>query len=474
MKKWLCIICGLIYDEAEGWPSDGIPPGTRWEDVPEDWLCPDCGVGKADFEMLEITDDAPAAAAPVAPMPLTDAVAAPAATAAAPRSATPAGPLVIIGSGHAGYGLAEAVRARDPEREIHVVTADDGGLYAKPALSNAFALGKDADALLDESALALEKRLDLRVHAFCPVERIDAEAKRLHTRLGALDYGQLVLATGASPIRIPVEGEAGALLSVNDRGDYGEMRRRLDALGRRARVVIIGDGLIGCEFANDLAQAGHRIEVVGLAERPLPRLLPEAGSRVVREALAALGVGWHLSRSVASVAAEEGGYRLTLTDGSRLEADLVVSAVGLTPNVELARAAGVDCGRGIRVDGYLATSLPDVYALGDAVEIDGQLLPYLAPINAGLRALSATLTGTPTAVSYPVMPVMVKTPAAPVCAVVPPAEVAVTWHVTATADGIEAGAYDAGGRLLGVALVGEAAMARRSDWVKACGHAQAA
>jgi rubredoxin len=54
MKKWQCIVCGLIYDEAEGWPDDGIAPGTRWEDVPEDWLCPDCGVGKMDFEMIAI------------------------------------------------------------------------------------------------------------------------------------------------------------------------------------------------------------------------------------------------------------------------------------------------------------------------------------------------------------------------------------------------------------------------------------
>lgn len=470
MKKWLCIICGLIYDEAEGWPSDGIAPGTRWEDVPEDWLCPDCGVGKADFEMIEITDDAPAAVAPE-PAPLADAVAAPAATVS---SAAPSGPLVIIGSGHAGYGLAEALRARDGEREIHVVTADDGGVYSKPSLSNAFALGKDAEALLDESALAIERRLNIRVHAFCPVERIDAEAKRIVTRLGELDYGQLVLATGARPIRIPVEGEADALLSVNDRGDYGEMRSRLDALGRDARVVIIGDGLIGCEFANDLARAGHQVEVVGLADRPLPRLLPEAGSEALREALSMLGVGWHLSRSVASVAADGAGYRLTLTDGSALEADLVVSAVGLAPNIELAQAAGVDCGRGIRVDEYLATSLPDVYALGDAVEIDGQLLPYLAPINAGLRVLAATLSGSPTAVSYPVMPVMVKTPAAPICVVVPPAQAEVSWRVNATADGIEAGGYDAIGRLLGFALVGEAAMVRRSDWIKACGQVQAA
>lgn len=463
MKKWLCIICGLIYDEAEGWPNDGIVPGTRWEDVPEDWLCPDCGVGKADFEMIEITDDAPEVA-PMTLVPLADAVAAPV--------GAPAGPLVIIGSGHAGYGLAEAVRARDSERVIHVITADDGGLYSKPMLSNALALDKDAEALLDESALAIERRLNIRVHAFCSVERIDTEAKRVVTRLGELDYGQLVLATGARPIRIPVLGEADALLSVNDLGGYRELRRRLMALGRDARVVIIGDGLIGCEFANDLVQAGHKVEVVGLAERPLSRLLPEAGSRVLSEALSALGVGWHLECSVMRVVAEGDCYHLTLTDGSELEADLVISAVGLVPNIELAQAAGADCGRGIRVDGFLSTSLPEVYALGDAVEVDGLLLPYLAPINAGLRALASTLTGSPTAVNYPVMPVLVKTPAAPICVVVPPAEV--NWRVVTTADGIEAGGYDDGGRLLGFALVGESAMARRSEWVKACGQAQAA
>jgi rubredoxin len=54
MKKWQCVVCGFIYDEAEGWPEDGIEPGTRWDDVPEDWVCPDCGVGKEDFEMIEI------------------------------------------------------------------------------------------------------------------------------------------------------------------------------------------------------------------------------------------------------------------------------------------------------------------------------------------------------------------------------------------------------------------------------------
>lgn len=468
MKKWLCIVCGLIYDEAEGWPSDGIEPGTRWEDVPEDWVCPDCGVGKADFEMIEITaEDEPVATS-------VEAMSLPAAAVAAPAAPVSRGPLVIIGSGHAGYGLAEAVRIRDAEREIHVFTADDGGAYSKPALSNAFALDKNADSLLDEPALAVEQRLDIRVHAFCPVERIDAERQCLITRLGEMPYGELVLATGARPIRIPVTGDQDALLSVNNRADYRAMRERLAGFERSARVAIIGDGLIGCEFANDLAQAGHAVSVIGLAEQPLPRLLTEGGGWALHTALSALGVNWYLQRSVSAVQAEEGSYRLTLTDDTLLDVDLVVSAVGLAPNIDLAVQAGIDCNRGICVDERLATSVPHIHAIGDAVEIDGQLLPYLAPINAGLHALAATLCGTPTPVSYPTMPVMVKTPAAPICVVVPPVAYDGRWQETDLADGIQAACYDPGDVLIGFILVGETAMAQRGEWLRHCGQANAA
>ncbi|MDL0432959.1 FAD-dependent oxidoreductase [Marinobacter sp. TBZ242] len=464
MKTWLCVVCGLIYDEAKGWPKDGIAPGTRWEDVPDDWLCPDCGVGKADFEMLEITCDMPET--PVALL------AAEAESASMPSGMVPEGPVVIIGSGHAGYGLAKALRSLNADREIHVFTADDGGRYSKPALSNALAMKKDAHSLLEESALAIERRLEIRVHAFCPVLSIDTRQQTLVTRLGDMSYGQLILATGARPIRIGFTGDQSALLAVNDRQDYQRMRAKLDCLDEPARVTIIGDGLIGCEFANDLAQAGHAVNVVGLADRPLPRLLPAAGSEVLRRGLSEIGVQWYLSRSLADVkSAPDGSYRLTLTDGTTLDSDLLISAVGLSPNISLAQEAGVKCGRGIQVNDYLATSIPNIYALGDAVELNGQLLPYLAPINAGIKALALTIDGTPTPVDYPVMPVMVKTPAAPVCVVVPPSEVAVQWRVDRIGDGVRIQCHDDDGVMLGFALVGKEAMSSRSDWIKACGKA---
>jgi rubredoxin-NAD+ reductase len=120
MSKWECIVCGLIYDEKEGWPDDGIAPGTKWEDVPEDWLCPDCGVGKEDFELLEA---APVDDTPHHEEPVVDKVHA---------------PVVILGTGLAGYGLAKEFRKHDSETPLILITSDDGRSYSKPMLSTGY------------------------------------------------------------------------------------------------------------------------------------------------------------------------------------------------------------------------------------------------------------------------------------------------------------------------------------------------
>lgn len=114
MSKWECIVCGLIYDEAKGWPDDGIAPGTKWEDVPEDWLCPDCGVGKEDFELLE---EAPVDDTPHHEEPVVDKVHA---------------PVVILGTGLAGYGLAKEFRKYDENTPLILITSDDGRSYPSP------------------------------------------------------------------------------------------------------------------------------------------------------------------------------------------------------------------------------------------------------------------------------------------------------------------------------------------------------
>ncbi len=469
-KTWLCIVCGLIYDEALGWPEDGILAGTRWEDVPEDWICPECHVGKSDFEMLDISEHTQAVTAVGTPpaavaVPFVAPVTAPVIAAASRQ------PIVIIGSGYAGYGLAQALRKADPEVEIRVVTQESGHLYSKPALSIGLSQGKSAEALSGEPPLAIEKRLNIRVYPHCTVQSIDSSARVLRTSFGDMEYGQLVIASGAQPIRLPIQGEAAAMLSVNNLQDYHGFRERLTGV---QRVAILGDGLIGCEFANDLAHNGFDVDVIGLGRWPMERLLPVEAGEVLQGALSDLGVKWHLQNTVDAIESSGQGYVLKLAGGQTLNADLVLSAVGLRPDLSLAQSAGLAVGRGIHVNAQLQTSVPGIYALGDCIEIDGQLLPYLAPINQGIQALSKTLLGQPTAVDYPLMPVTVKTPAAPLCLLAPAVAGEGEWRCTPTQDGMSAGFYDTEGRLNGFVLLGRQAQTQRSALLQSCQNTQQA
>ncbi|WP_342245579.1 FAD-dependent oxidoreductase [Pseudomonas sp. OTU5201] len=393
------------------------------------------------------------------------AVATPSAVIKPLAAVVPAQPVVIIGSGHAGYGLAQELRKANPQLDIRVLTQETGHIYSKPALSIALAQGRSAEALATESPLALERRLGIRIYSHCRVERIDTQARRLHTSLGEMEYGKLVLASGASPVRLPIEGCADALLSVNNLQDYQRFRARLAGV---RRVAILGDGLIGCEFANDLASSGYQVRVIGLGAWPMERLLPESAGLQLQEALSALGVQWNLRTTLQRIEQDSDGYQLSLADGQRFEADLVLSAVGLRPNLELALEAGLACGRGIKVDEHLQTSQPGIYALGDCIEINGQLLPYLAPINEGIRALAKTLLGQPSLVSYPLAPVTVKTPAAPLCLLPPPVDCEGQWRCEATADGLSAAFHDAAGAMRGFVLLGRQAQSKRNTWLQSC------
>jgi len=165
--------------------------------------------------------------------------------------------------------------------------------------------------------------------------------------------------------------------------------------------------------------------------------------------------GSAVARTATAVSRDHEGLQVTLADGTLLQADAVLSAVGLRPRTELARRAGLNVNRGIVTDRFLATSAPDVYALGDCAEVEGQVLPYVAPIMHAARALARTLTGAPTAVAYPAMPVVVKTPALPVV-VAPPVRPDGTWETEAAEDGVAARFVNSTGVLTGFALVGAA------------------
>lgn len=370
-------------------------------------------------------------------------------------------PLTIIGSGHAGITLARELRRLSPELPIRVLSRDDGHYYYKPDLSKAFAAGKDAAGLIKNTVEQLIETVKIELRPRTTVTRIEPQAHRVWIGDQPLDYSRLILATGAAPIRLPFTGNAAsAPHTVNDREDYARFRA---ALPEKATVLIIGAGLIGCEFANDLASAGHSVHVADLAGWPLPRLLPEVQGRALQTALAGLGVQWHLQAGIASLDAEGEAIKVRFADGSTRLVDAVLSAVGLKAATQLAADAGLTTRLGIVVDDHLQTSAADVYALGDCVEISGRLLPYILPIAHSARALAATLTGTPTKAKFPAMPVIVKTPALPTL-VNPPPMVEGAWEVSGTAPDLEAVFKDAAGKPLGFALTG-AATGKRAQYL---------
>ncbi|WP_366645376.1 FAD-dependent oxidoreductase [Amphritea sp.] len=370
-------------------------------------------------------------------------------------------PVVIIGSGYAGYNLAEALRQRSSDKEILLFTADDGVIYSKPGLSNALAREKRAVDLISETVLEIEQRLDIRIHARCKVTDIDADQHLLHTDLGEQKYSKLILAQGAAPIRLTFKGSgAEDVLSINDLNDY---RRFRDQLEGRKHVTIIGNGLIGCEFANDLSGKGYAVAVIGLTGWPMDRLLPQEIGQQLQTNLSAQNVDWYLENTVEKIDKQAEGYRLTLKDGQVIETGLVISAVGLKPRTELAETAGVTCNRGIVVNGGLRTNVADVYALGDCAEIQGQLLPYIAPINFGVRALADCLLGRPTMAKYPLMPVMVKTPALPLTLLTPAPNQAGEWQVESSETGMRGLYVSSDGRVLGYALAGDL-IGERQQW----------
>jgi rubredoxin---NAD+ reductase len=304
----------------------------------------------------------------------------------------------------------------------------------------------------------------IRVHQH--VERILPVEHTLVVDNVLLGYSKLVLATGADPRRLKVAGDgAGDVMSINDLGDYARFRL---ALTRCRSVAILGAGLIGCEFANDLAAAGYAVDLIDPATTPLARLLPQEVGEIFARGLGTGGIRFHAGRSVSRIDRLADGYRLSFADAEPIDADLVVSAIGLAPRTSLAAAAGLEIDQGIRTDAWCRTSAPDIYALGDCAAIDGKVQPYVLPIMHAARALARTLAGEPTRVAFPVMPITVKTPATPAVVVTPEGEGA--WSIETGADAsthaARAVCKDAaserplGFALLGAAVEGKAALVK--------------
>jgi len=367
----------------------------------------------------------------------------------------------IIGSGVAAWTLVRELRKADPEAEIRLITADNGDFYSKPMLSNALASGKTAESLVMTPAAKFAEQQKVELVANTSVHTIDAAGRKLTSTAGDFSYDKLVLALGADTIQLPIEGEGAAdVISVNDLTDYAAFRKLLDG---KKEVAVLGAGLIGCEFANDLLKADIHTTVFDLADRPLSRLLPKQASAFMQNKLAEKGVSWKLGRTVTRISKTAAGYSLTDSTGETTHADLVLSAVGLRPRTDLAKTAGLTVGRGIVVNGLGQTSNEHIYSLGDCAEYLGKfVLPYIMPVMQAARAMAQTLSGKPTEIRFPAMPVSIKTPDCPAVVNPPLPEHEGEWEITADENGVKALFKGKDGALLGMALLGEASKERQA------------
>lgn len=400
-RRFICRACGLVYDEARGDPDSGLAAGTRFEDIPDDWSCPLCGVSKADFEPYETPTPRRAASA-----------------AAVPRGTARHDPgVVIVGAGRAGWQAAGALRARDAALPITIVSACSADAYDKPTLSVVHARGLALDALVRERAADAARRLGVRLLPHTHAVHIDAAARRLRTTRGTLPYRRLVLAAGAAP-RLPAALPPALVWRVNDLPAYLKLRAALD--GGHRHVVVVGAGLVGCELANDLALGGHAVTLLDVQPRPLAALLPPLVSQRLLEAWRGLPLRFVGGVQVERVERIDAGLTwLATACGQSFEADAVIAATGLAAPGRLARSAGLAydarAGGVVVEPATLTTSDAAIHALGDCIAIDGRASRYIEPIARQAEAIAAAVCGgSPAPYQARPVPLRVKTTSLPI------------------------------------------------------------
>ena len=284
------------------------------------------------------------------------------AAAAASRSAD----YVIVGAGPAGVGAAETLAGLDPESSILLIAGEAAPPYSRMAIPYVLT------GLIEEPGTYLRKAGDHYessgievIHS--RVERVDAEAKSLRlSDGGTCGYGKLLVATGASPIKPPIEGLD--LPGVHHCWTLEDCRAIAEKASEGASVVLIGAGFIGCIILESLASRGVKLTVIEALDRMVPRMLNETAGNLIKNWCQAKGIVVTTSTSVARVSQAGDGLTVETDKGESIAADLVVVAAGVRSNTGFLAGSGVTIEDGIRVDDRLATGVGDIYAAGDCAQ----------------------------------------------------------------------------------------------------------
>jgi NADPH-dependent 2,4-dienoyl-CoA reductase/sulfur reductase-like enzyme len=268
--------------------------------------------------------------------------------------------VAIIGGGAAGLAAADMLRREGYSARITIISADDSAPYDRPNLSKDFLTGNaPAEWMpLRSAEYYSERKIELLLGA--KAQSIDIRQRTVMLANGRqLDFGALLLATGADPVRLDIPAAGGARLFYLR--SFDDSRAIVAAAASARRVVVVGASFIGLEVAASLRQRGLDVHVVGPESIPFQRVLGIQLGTFIRDLHASHGVVFHLGTSVARI----DGSRVTLNDAAIIEADFVVLGVGVRPAITLAEQAGLAIDRGVRVNEYLETSATGIFAAGD-------------------------------------------------------------------------------------------------------------
>ncbi len=278
------------------------------------------------------------------------------------RAADPAAPqkIVIVGGGAAGYAAAEMLRRMDFQGSIVMLSNDADPPVDRPNLSKDYLAGDAPEDWMPLQSADFYKDAGIDLRLKTDVQSIDIKTRRVLVAGGAeISYDRLLLATGAEPVRLNIPGASQA--NVFALRTMADCRAIIDALTGARRAVVVGASFIGLEVAASLRARDIEVHVVALEKRLMERILGAEMGDFLRALHEEHGVVFHLENTVTAV----DGSKVTLKSGETLDAEFVVAGIGVRPRVSLAEQCGLAMDRGVLVNEYLQTSVPDIFAAGD-------------------------------------------------------------------------------------------------------------
>lgn len=288
---------------------------------------------------------------------------------------------LILGNSTAAVAAVEAIRSVDADGSVAVVSDQPNHVYSPPLITYVLA-GKIPEDRLYTRSRDFYAKLKVDTYFGVPATQLQPDEHQVVLASGAtLGYGKLLLATGGQPIIPPLPGvELQGVFTFTRHDDMCRVREFIQH-NRVTQTVVIGGGMIGVKVAEAFAALGLETTIVELMDRVLAQALDETGSAMAKRALEQAGVRVITGSGVTSIGGSDGHVQsVTLDSGSRLPAQLVILAVGVRPNVQLAHEAGLSVNRGLLVDDHMLTSAPDVYAAGDVAEAYDPLLGEARPV----------------------------------------------------------------------------------------------